>query len=81
MKIYMFLVYWISIHMQHASMCLSIMFLYLNEFWKIKFPIEKSKFGKIQVLVFGNISLTQKWFKMFEICVEIFNTSLYFNVK
>ena len=32
--IYMFLVYWISIHMQHASKCLNIMFLYLNEFWK-----------------------------------------------
>ena len=29
---YMFHVYWISIHMHHALMCLNIMFLYLNEF-------------------------------------------------
>ena len=50
-------------------------------FEKIRFSIEKLKFGKIQVLVFGNISLTQKWFKMFEICVEIFNTSLYCKVQ
>jgi len=32
-------------------------------------------------LVFGKISITQKWFKKFEICVENFNTSLYINVK
>ena len=67
--------------MQHASKYLNIMFLYLNEFWKNQISFGKSKFGKIQVLVFGNFSITQKWFKMFEICVEIFHTSLYFNVK
>jgi len=50
-------------------------------FEKIGFPIEKSKFGKIQVLVFGKIYITQKWFKKFEICVEIFHTSLYINVS
>jgi len=49
-------------------------------FGKIGFSFGKFKFGKIQVLVFGNIPLTQKWFKMFAICVEIFHTSLYFNV-
>ena len=32
-------------------------------------------------MVFGKISMTQKCFKMFEICVEIINTSLYINVK
>ena len=32
MKIYMFLVYWTYVHMKHASKCLSIMFLYLDEF-------------------------------------------------
>jgi len=39
--------------------------------------LKKYKFGKIQVLVFGNICKTQKWFKMFDNCVEIFITCLY----
>ena len=37
-NIYMFHVYWTYVHMQHASKCLSIMFLYLYKF------IEKSYF-------------------------------------
>ena len=31
------------------------------------FPIEKSKFDKIQVLVFGKNVKTQKWFHMLDI--------------
>ena len=54
---YMFLVYWTYVHMQHALKCLSIMFLYLDKCWT-KFNW-KIKFGKIQVLVFGNFSITQ----------------------
>ena len=42
------------------------------------FSIQISKFGKIRFLVFGKICKSQKWFKKFEICVEIFHTSLYF---
>ena len=30
--IYLFLIYWTYVHMQHASMCLNIMFLYFNKF-------------------------------------------------
>ena len=50
-------------------------------FEKIGFSFGKFKFGKIQVLVFDKICKTQKWFIMFEIYVEIFNASLYFNEK
>ena len=49
-------------------------------FGKIGFPFGKSKFWKIRILVFGKISITQKWFKKFEICVEIFHTCLIFKV-
>ena len=50
---------------------------------KTNFHLKKSKFGKIRVLVFGNFSITQKWFNMFDICVEIFITCLYiiYNVR
>ena len=48
---------------------------------KIRFPIEKSKFDKIQVLVFGKNVKTQKWFHMLDIWVEMFITSLYINAK
>ena len=74
---YMFHVCWTYVHMQHALKCLSIMFLYLDEFWTKQSLFEKSKFGKIQVLVFGNFSITQKWFKMFDNCVKIFITYFY----
>ena len=37
--IYIFHVFWIYIHMQHASSCLNIMFLYLDEFWTKRFSI------------------------------------------
>ena len=43
-------------------------------FGQNEFSFEKSKFGKILILVFGEISITQKWFKKFEICVENFHT-------
>ena len=64
----MFHVYWTYVHMQHASMCLNIMVLYFNMFLgKISFPIEKFKFDKIHVLVFGKNDKTQKWFHMLDI--------------
>jgi len=66
------------IHMHHASSCFNIMFLYLVEFWTKQFSIWKIKVWKIRDLFFGKISKTQKWFKKFEICVEIFLTCLYF---
>ena len=52
---YMFHVYWISIHMHHASKCLNIMFLYLEELWTKRIFYSKSKF-----LVFGKNDKTQK---------------------
>ena len=61
--------------------CLKSCFCIWMSFGQNVFSIQKSKFGKIQVLIFDKISITQKWFKLFEICVEIFNTSLYYNVK
>ena len=42
------------------------------------FPFQNPSFWKIQILVEGKISITQKWFKLFEICVEFCHTYLYF---
>ena len=75
--IYIFHVYWTYIHMQHASMLFHIMFLYLDEFWTKRIFNSKIQVLEIRILVFGNICKTQKWFKKFEICVEIFHTCLY----
>ena len=60
-------------HIQHASSCFNIMFLYLDEFWTKRFFIfEKSKFWKIRFLVFGKISITQKEFKIFVIWFDFY---------
>ena len=80
MDIYMFHVYWTYIHIQHASNCLNIMFLYLDEFWTKRFSISKILVLENTEFGFGKFSKSQKWFKMFEICVDIFNTSFYFKV-
>ena len=77
----MFHVYWTYVHMQLASKCLNIMFLYLDEFWTKRIFNSKIQVLENTVLIFGKISITQKWSIMFEICVDIFNTSLHFNVK
>ena len=46
-------------------MCLKYhVFVFKQVLGKIRFPIEKSKFDKIQVLVFGKNDKTQKWFHM-----------------
>ena len=77
----MFHVYWTYVHMQHASKCLSIMFLYLDEFWtKRIFNSKKSKFWNIRVLVFGEIFITQKWLKMFVTWFDFYSNKLYINV-
>ena len=59
--------------MQHASSCLNIMFLYLVSFGQNDFSFQKSKCWKIRILVFGKILRTQKWFKLFNLCVEFFS--------
>ena len=47
---YMFHVYWISIHMHHVSKCLNIMFLYLDEFLdKMYFLFKNPSFRKYKV--------------------------------
>ena len=67
----------------HASYLKQTYFdMSIHEFLgKIRFPIEKSKFDKIQDLVFGKISKTSKRVQMFDICLELFITCLYFNIK
>ena len=42
------------------------------------FSFQKFKFWKIQFLFKGQISISQKWFKLPVICVEFFNTYLLF---
>ena len=44
------------------------------------FSIQKFKFWKIRNLIFGKISKSQKWFKLFEIYVEFFHTCLFIKV-
>ena len=47
----MFHVYWTYVHMQLASKCLNIMFLYLDEFWTKR--IFNSKIQVLENTVFG----------------------------
>ena len=56
-------------------------FVLWMSFGQNAFSIQKSKFYKIQILVFGENDKTQKCFKMFVICDKIFITCLYFNTK
>ena len=58
---YMFHVYWISIHMHHVSKCLNIMFLYLDEFLdKMHFLLKDPSFRKYGCWFLAKISMTQK---------------------
>ena len=53
------------------------MFLYLDEFWTKRIFNSKIQILENTDLVFGKISITQKWYKLFEICVELFHICLY----
>ena len=66
---YMFLVYWTYVHMQLASKCLNIMFLYLKEFWTK--CIFNSKIQVLENTIFGfwqNFFNTKMVQKVWNLC-------------
>ena len=62
--------------------CLNVVsiscFCILMSFGQIDFPFQKSKFLKIQILVFGKILRTQKWSNSLKNVLNLFHTYLYF---
>ena len=52
-------------------MLFNTMFLYLDEFWTKRIFYSKIQVLENTVFGFGKISITQKWFIMFEICIEM----------
>ena len=66
------------IHIQHASSCLSIMFLYLDEFWTKQFFTSKIQVLKNTEFGFRQNFKTQKEFKIFVTWFDFYSNKFVF---